>query len=283
MINNKLLKIFLVCLLFFASSFYVSAAGNTCKLGRDGYCVELAAVVPGLEFLQYDESKGLGGFIASLYVFGLGLVGFAALIVLIYSSFLYMTAGDNMNRVGEAKKRISGAIFGLVLAFLSWIILKTINPDLVQSLDIKLTPITLKAPPPQNQQPTSKGIGKICDPNGPPSQCNPPAVCQIISQYNAECRVPQPSGTGNLCDPKNDKCPSGMECIQIKQYNAECKPKIAPGKLGAGAKCSGPTDSRCDVAAGLTCQLVCKGTVRVCGSSSPQAPFVRGEDLYVCR
>lgn len=273
--------VILVVLSWYASTNNNLLAAGQCRSGRGGLCVELAAVIPGLEFIQYDESQGLGGFIASLYVFGLGLVGITAMVMLIYASVLYMTAGDNMTRVGEAKKKISNAMFGLVLAFLSWIILRTINPDLVQSLDIKLAPIQEPAsqsttPPPTTQRTTSA----TCDPNGPANQCSPPAICQKISQYNAECRVPQPAGSGNMCDPRKqpDSCPSGTECRQTSQYGARCEPKIAPQKLGNGAKCE-PSNNRCDTAAGLTCALACGKNQRVCGYSG----FTPGQDLYICR
>jgi len=64
-------------------------------------------------------------------VFGLGLVAISALVVLVAAGVWYMSAGDNAGRAGEAKKWMGNAIFGLVLALLSWLILYTINPDLV--------------------------------------------------------------------------------------------------------------------------------------------------------
>lgn len=145
--SPKLLFIIMFISLLFAAPDLSLAAGNPCLSGRGGYCAQMAAVVPGLEFIKYDETQGIGGFIASLYVAGLGLVGISALIMLLYASILYMTAGDNMNRVGEARKKISGAIWGLTIAFLSWIILRTINPDLVKSLSINLTKLDEPAKP----------------------------------------------------------------------------------------------------------------------------------------
>ncbi|MDP3792434.1 MAG: pilin [bacterium] len=244
-LNIKLLLL-LVLLLFAASFFSVSAVGNTCRTGRDGYCAELAALVsvPGLEFLQYDDSKGLGGFIASLYVFGLGLVGFSALIVLIYSSFLYMTAGDNMNRVNEARKRISGAIFGLVLAFLSWMILRTINPDLVQSLDIKLTPITLKAPPPI--------------PGDRPGIAQPDATFQ-----------------GRRCNPQVNDCPKGQFCTSLGQGYTCVEPLVLTGcqrNLTKNECDKSPSSCRWDLVAGNFGSCVSRDVAPQVGAPPPSTP-----------
>lgn len=281
MINYKLFFIFflgLLVLIFFTPVF---AASNNCRTGRDGYCAELAAVVPGLEFLQYDDSKGLGGFIASLYVFGLGLVGFSALIVLIYSSFLYMTAGDNMNRVNEARKRISGAVIGLVIAFLSWIILRTINPDLVQSLDIKLTPITLKAPPskplipgdrPGVAQPDATFHGQRCNPNNQNKDCPKGQFCTNTNQgYTCIQPLILTGCQRNLTKTECDKFSSSCKWDLVAGNVGSCVSKDVVSPVGApppstqppppqpkkiiskGQDCI-PNDSTAICAAGTTCQ-----------------------------
>lgn len=118
-----------------------------CRSQAGGYCVYFAAVgdaVPGLEFLKLNVSDApLGDLISSLYVFGLGLVGIAALIMLTYGGIRYMLAGDRDPT--EAKKHMKNAVIGLVLALSSWLILFTINPDLVKKLQLRLEPI--EAPP----------------------------------------------------------------------------------------------------------------------------------------
>ena len=109
-------------------------AASECVSGSGGYCVNLAAVaqaqgIPGLEFLP--ATSDFGELISNIYVFGMGLVAISALVVLVAAGVWYMSAGDNAGRAGEAKKWMGNAIFGLVLALLSWLILYTINPDFV--------------------------------------------------------------------------------------------------------------------------------------------------------
>lgn len=109
-------------------------AAEQCVSGSGGYCVNLAAIaqaqgIPGLEFLK--QTNDFGELISNIYVFGMGLVAISALVVLVAAGVWYMSAGDNAGRAGEAKKWMGNAIFGLVLALLSWLILYTINPDFV--------------------------------------------------------------------------------------------------------------------------------------------------------
>lgn len=122
-----------------------------CYSDRGGYCMKIvapkisparenggfAAGIVGLEFL--GESANLGDLLANLYYFLLSLVGISALIMFVWGGIEYMLAGDK--DPGKAKERMKNAVYGLVLAFTSWLILYTINPDLVARLDINLDPI----------------------------------------------------------------------------------------------------------------------------------------------
>ncbi len=98
----------------------------------------------GLEFLGITDKSTPGELFEKLFFFGLGLVGLAALIVLVFGGMMYLTASDSADQTKRARGYISNAIFGLVLAFLSWLILFTINPDIVQILNLNLKDITLK-------------------------------------------------------------------------------------------------------------------------------------------
>lgn len=117
-------------------------AAITCRNETGGYCVKLAQInlaqVPGLEFLKIPKDAKPGEVISAIYVFGISLVGISALIMIVYGGILYMTARDSQDQVTRARKHIGNAIFGLVLALLSWLILFTINPDLVKTLNLDL-------------------------------------------------------------------------------------------------------------------------------------------------
>jgi hypothetical protein len=70
-------------------------------------------------------------YIRYIYLFSLGLVGITALGGLVYGGFMYMLSGTITSK-DEAKKWIWGAISGLILALAAYLILNTINPDLVR-------------------------------------------------------------------------------------------------------------------------------------------------------
>lgn len=83
---------------------------------------------------QLEASKGtspsLMTYIRSIYLFALGAVGVAALGALVIGGFIYMFS-DLIDTKSEAKKYIWGAIWGIILALAAYLILYTINPDLV--------------------------------------------------------------------------------------------------------------------------------------------------------
>lgn len=78
-----------------------------------------------------DPATGLVGYLRYLYTFGLAAVGIAGLGALVYGGLMYMLSGTITSKE-EAKKQIWGAIAGLVLALSAYLILNTINPDLVK-------------------------------------------------------------------------------------------------------------------------------------------------------
>lgn len=74
---------------------------------------------------------GLVNYIRYIYLFALGIVGLAAFGAMVYGGFLYMLSGTNIVSQTEAKSWMFGAISGLVLALAAYLIMSTINPDLV--------------------------------------------------------------------------------------------------------------------------------------------------------
>jgi len=128
-----------------------AAAEERCE--SKGYCISLAAVAEaqGLEFLGIKENASPGEALAKIYSFAMGLIGLASLVMLTFAGVWYATAGDSQERTKQAVQYMQNAVFGLVLALLSYLILFTINPDLVSPLKLNLTKI----------QPIGEGITPI--------------------------------------------------------------------------------------------------------------------------
>ncbi|TAK95556.1 hypothetical protein EPO05_03830 [Patescibacteria group bacterium] len=77
-------------------------------------------------------------FVTNLYKFGLWAVGISALIMITIGAFFYMTAAGNSSQAGTAKKIITDALIGLIVAMVAWLILYVINPNLV-NINISIT------------------------------------------------------------------------------------------------------------------------------------------------
>lgn len=76
-------------------------------------------------------------YLTSLYRWFLGFVGVAALFAFVMGGIHYMFAGPSISTTAQAKKWITNALLGILLAASSWLLLKTINPELVAGFDIQ--------------------------------------------------------------------------------------------------------------------------------------------------
>lgn len=78
------------------------------------------------------------GYIARLYQFGLMIVGLLAFGGIIFGSLKYILSAGNVTSQQDAKDQITQAILGLILLLGAFLILYTINPDLVNLRNPKL-------------------------------------------------------------------------------------------------------------------------------------------------
>ena len=91
--------------------------------------------LPGFENLEKREIEGCGSnmfckYFKALYFLALWIVGISALFMLVVGGFLYLSSAGNTSLLGTAKKTIYGALIGLIIALISWLLLDTINSDL---------------------------------------------------------------------------------------------------------------------------------------------------------
>ena len=80
----------------------------------------------------------IGEYLAWLYNYSIGIIAVLALIAIIVGGFYWLLAGGNASRVTEAKNWINAAFSGLGLALGSYLILVTINSNLVRFSSIKM-------------------------------------------------------------------------------------------------------------------------------------------------
>lgn len=83
----------------------------------------------------------LPGYMSALYKFGVIFASVLAVLMIVIGGVLYITAAGNMGKVEEAKDYIWQAVIGLLIVLGSYMIINTVNPNLVSmSLNIPNVP-----------------------------------------------------------------------------------------------------------------------------------------------
>lgn len=99
---------------------------NTCKAGEDEMCLN----VPIGNIKTMSLSNILADYIIMWYNFIIGAIGILATVMIMYGGLKWLTSRGNSAVIGDAKEKISSALIGLVLVFLSYTILYLVNPNL---------------------------------------------------------------------------------------------------------------------------------------------------------
>jgi len=88
---------------------------------------EVEVPFPGLA----TTTPALPEYIEAIYKFALIISGVIVFGALVYGGFLYLTSAGNPARINDAKDQIFSAILGLIILFSAYLILRTINPELI--------------------------------------------------------------------------------------------------------------------------------------------------------
>lgn len=76
------------------------------------------------------KATNLGDFLSQAFQFGLAIAAALAVIMIVWGGVQYMLS-ESMFGKEDGKGKIKDAIWGLLLALVSWLILYTINPDIL--------------------------------------------------------------------------------------------------------------------------------------------------------
>lgn len=82
------------------------------------------------EALGKDADKDLSSFFNGLFRLGIMIAGFLAVVMITVGGIQYMST-DAVSGKGEGRERITYALMGLLLVLFSWILLNTINPEIL--------------------------------------------------------------------------------------------------------------------------------------------------------
>lgn len=91
--------------------------------------VPISVSIPGSYINSTSTSPG--GYIANFYQFALLIGGVLALAVVVYGGILYMMTVGNPSGQSEAKEWLMAALWGILLLGGAYLVLNTINPQLV--------------------------------------------------------------------------------------------------------------------------------------------------------
>ena len=96
-----------------------------------GKCLPAGQSKTEISFGGKSSFANIGQFILLMYNYLVGIASIVAVIMIILAGVQWVTSGGNSETISSAKHRIGGAVIGLFIAYLSYFILNTINPALV--------------------------------------------------------------------------------------------------------------------------------------------------------
>ena len=100
--------------------------------GKDvGFCLPVGQTVTRISFGGTNKFLNIGEFIKFMYRYSMWAATILAVMLVIISGVQWTASGGNSDMIGSAKKRIAGAVSGLVLLAFAYTVLNTINPFLV--------------------------------------------------------------------------------------------------------------------------------------------------------
>ncbi len=193
----------------------------------------------------------LPGYIQAVYDFAIGAAAVLAATMMMIGGFQYLTAGGDGGRVSAAKERITGALVGLLLVSSAYLILNTINPNLL-NLELPLMPVV------QRKIFVGCEAAASCAPCGEEFdiKMGTDASGRAVAPREGDCSVVVPKGQGDVtCVGKGCVSPPGgagrcdgnaHRCVAATEGKTdECG--IAPQEGTASWVCTGCTPN------GLTC------------------------------
>ena len=96
-----------------------------------GRCLPAGVTKTEINFGGKSEFSNVGDFILLMYKWLVTVASILSVIMIIVAGVQWITSGGNSESISSAKSRISGAVIGLFIAYMSYFILNTINPNLV--------------------------------------------------------------------------------------------------------------------------------------------------------
>jgi len=161
-------------------------------------CRQPEVPIPGL---QTTCLPALPAYIVAIYNFALMVIGIICFGALLYGGLRYLTSVGKPAAIGDARDQIFSAILGLIILFSAYLILRTINPELV----------ILREKPLETKYCTTSTINCTSNANCPADYPNcGGGMCNTCPSQT--CNAGRCNYSLNICD-GSTPCPP-LQCIE---------------------------------------------------------------------
>ncbi|MDD4412878.1 MAG: lytic transglycosylase domain-containing protein [Patescibacteria group bacterium] len=149
----KMNKKIIIIIVFFTSLFPLAVLANSSMPTIQNPFDTLSIKIPGMQrftdsiIMQDDQGRTIfqtnwiAEYMIGWYNYLIGIIGIIALVSIAIGGVLWVTSGGNPGKINNAKNWITNALFGLIVALLSYTILYLINADLVIWKPLKLVKV----------------------------------------------------------------------------------------------------------------------------------------------
>lgn len=183
-----------------------------CERVHYSQCTNGGPAFPDDPRFPIRRTTDLGVFIADLFRWSINIVGFIVFLSFFYAGFMWLWgAAGNPAKISEAKGQMWNALFGAILLFSAYVILRTINPELVSNRGSLLPAL----PSAVQSQSGSSGANPLPGTNpGDPSQGLPLGTICTAQTFCGSDRV---CDAGGYCIRKDgsrvdEPCDSDSDC-----------------------------------------------------------------------
>jgi len=234
------------------------------------FAFTIATTIPGSHAVTTGPN-GVAGIVANFYEFALLIGGIMALGAIVWGGVKYTWAAGNPSGQSEGKEWIKSALYGLLLLAGAYVILNTINPQLLNLGLPTLQEVTV----PANTPGTGTGTGSTSTDCGTPG-CVAPQVCKFLASTqkfqcvasaslncNGQCGAIDPSCQGTCsngnCLPHVTDFGTEYSCIAGNTngssgcYDSNFNPHCVAGSGCQGLTCSESACQNFTSATNTTC------------------------------
>ncbi len=198
--------------------FWIPAfAGMTWLLALPALAIVISPAIPGMTTAVTSNTSS-GAFVSGFYNFALMIGGVLAFGAIVYGGILYAASAGNPSKQSEGKEWVKSALLGLLLLAGSYLILYTINPNLVNLNLPTLEAINIAAPPATCTNVCPTGSSPINAPSRPGGALD--CTCTNASGdvfcggvHNARCPN-DANGNAQTCTNQGSTVAPNWQCIK---------------------------------------------------------------------